>query len=54
MLSRDSPSLGWLNYWSAATARVIGRPDPPHDADLLSRSRCTATGGWIRLKDAPL
>jgi hypothetical protein len=47
--------LGWLNYWSAAAARAIGFPDPARDADLLSRSRRTATGGWIvRLTDAPL
>ncbi len=27
----------------------------PHDAELLSRSRRTATGGWVvRLTDAPL
>ncbi|MBZ4418661.1 DUF5953 family protein [Myxococcus sp. RHSTA-1-4] len=47
--------LGWLNYWSAATAQAIGFPDPARDADLLSRSRRTATGGWVvRLTDAPL
>ncbi len=47
--------LGWLNYWSAAAARAIGFPDPARDAELLSRSRRTATGGWVvRLTDAPL
>ena len=47
--------LGWLNYWSAAAARAIGFPDPARDADLLSRSRRTATGGWVvRLTDVPL
>jgi len=47
--------LGWLNYWSAATAQAIGFPDPARDAELLSRSRRTATGGWVvRLTDAPL
>ncbi|NTX07760.1 MULTISPECIES: DUF5953 family protein [Myxococcus] len=47
--------LGWLNYWSAATARAIGFPDPARDADLLLRARHTATGGWVvRLTDAPL
>ncbi|NTX67504.1 hypothetical protein HUA74_43335 [Myxococcus sp. CA051A] len=47
--------LGWLNYWSAATARTIGFPDPALDADLLFRARRTATGGWVvRLTDAPL
>ncbi|WP_370643907.1 DUF5953 family protein [Myxococcus sp. RHSTA-1-4] len=47
--------LGWLNYWSATTARAIGFPDPTRDAELLSRARRTATGGWIvRLTEAPL
>jgi hypothetical protein len=60
-LPEDIPSpelphyLGWLNYWSAAAARVLRFPDPARDADLLSRSRRTATGGWVvRLTDAPL
>jgi len=47
--------LGWLNYWSAAAAQAIGFPDPARDADLLSRSRRTATGGWVvRLTETPL
>jgi hypothetical protein len=47
--------LGWVNYWSAAAARIIGFPDPARDGDLLSRARRTATGGWVvRLTDAPL
>jgi hypothetical protein len=47
--------LGWLNYWSDAAARAIGFPDPARDADLLSRSRRTASGGWVvQLTDAPL
>jgi uncharacterized protein DUF5953 len=47
--------LGWMNYWSAATARVLGFPNPSRDVDLLSRARRTATGGWvIRLTEAPL
>jgi hypothetical protein len=47
--------LGWLNYWSAAAARAIRFPDPARDADLLSRSRRTSTGGWlVRLTEAPL
>ncbi len=60
-LPRDIPApeiphfLGWLNYWSAAAARALGFPDPARDAELLSRSRCTATGGWVvRLTEAPL
>ncbi|MFP2926980.1 DUF5953 family protein, partial [Pyxidicoccus sp. 3LG] len=39
--------LGWLNYWSAAAARAIGFPDPARDAELLSRARRTASGGWV-------
>jgi len=47
--------LGWLNYWSAASARAIGFPDPARDADLLSRARRTASGGWVvQLTDTPL
>jgi uncharacterized protein DUF5953 len=47
--------LGWLNYWSVAAARAIGFPDPVRDAELLSRARRTATGGWIvRLTETPL
>ncbi|HYO54161.1 DUF5953 family protein [Archangium sp.] len=47
--------LGWLNYWSDAAARAIGFPDLARDAELLSRARRTATGGWVvRLTDAPL
>jgi len=47
--------LEWLNYWFVAAAQAIGFPDPLRDADLLSRARRTATGGWIvRLSDAPL
>ncbi len=47
--------LGWLNYWSPAAAEVIGFPDPARDAELLSRSRRTATGGWVvQLTEAPL
>ncbi|CAM4067096.1 hypothetical protein G4177_07945 [Corallococcus sp. ZKHCc1 1396] len=47
--------LGWLNYWSSATASVIGFPDPARDLDLLSRARRTAMGGWVvRLTNEPL
>ncbi|SEM33163.1 hypothetical protein SAMN05444354_11519 [Stigmatella aurantiaca] len=47
--------LGWMNYWSAATARCMGFPDPARDTDLLARSRRTEAGGWIaQLTDAPL
>ena len=47
--------LGWVNYWSAAAARAIGFPDPSRDAELLSRARRTASGGWVvQLTEAPL
>jgi len=47
--------LGWLNYWSADSARSIGFPDPARDAELLSRARRTPTGGWVvSLTEAPL
>ncbi len=47
--------LGWLNYWSAAAAKAIQFPDPARDAELLSRSRRTASGGWVaQLTEAPL
>ncbi|NRD53495.1 DUF5953 family protein [Corallococcus exiguus] len=47
--------LGWLNYWSAAAAEAIGFPDPTRDAELLTRARRTASGGWIvQLTDTPL
>lgn len=47
--------LGWMNYWSATTARSLGFPDPSRDEDLLSRSRSTETGAWVvQLTDAPL
>ena len=56
MRSPEIPGhLGWLCYWSAASARIIGFPDPARDAELLSRSRRTASGGWVvRLTDEPL
>ena len=47
--------LGWLNYWSAAAAKVIGFPAPERDAELLERARRTSSGGWVvQLTDAPL
>lgn len=39
--------LGWLNYWSATAARAIGFPDAVRDEELLSRTRRTASGGWV-------
>jgi hypothetical protein len=47
--------LGWLNYWSAESARALEFPAPTRDADLLSRAQRTETNGWVvRLTDAPL
>ena len=56
MASPEIPHhLGWLNYWSAAAAQALGFPDPARDAELLSRARRTASGGWVvQLTDAPL
>ncbi|RKH64666.1 hypothetical protein D7W81_18140 [Corallococcus aberystwythensis] len=47
--------LGWLNYWSAATAHAIGFPDAARDAEWMSRAQRTATGGWIvQITETPL
>ncbi|AFE03352.1 hypothetical protein COCOR_00224 [Corallococcus coralloides DSM 2259] len=47
--------LGWVNYWSAATVQRLGFPDPKRDAELMTRSRSTAFGGWVvKLTDTPL
>ena len=47
--------LGWVNYWSAATAQTLRFPDPARDAELLSRARRTATGAWlVQLTETPL
>lgn len=47
--------LGWVNYWSAATVQRLGFPDASRDAELLTRSRGTALGGWlVKLTDTPL
>ncbi|MFY2564137.1 DUF5953 family protein [Corallococcus terminator] len=47
--------LGWVNFWSAASAQAIGFPDPARDAELLTRARRTPSGGWVvKLTDAPL
>jgi hypothetical protein len=47
--------LGWLNYWSAATAQAIGFPDSARDAELLSRARRTPSSGWVvQITEAPL
>ncbi|HET9450241.1 MAG TPA: DUF5953 family protein, partial [Aggregicoccus sp.] len=47
-------SLGWLNYWSAATAHWLGFPDEARDAEWLSRSTRTPAGAWVwRLTEQP-
>src|ERR1043165_5132645 len=47
--------LSWINYWSATTVRRLGFPDPDRDAELLTRSRRTASGAWVvKLTDEPL
>ncbi len=46
---------GACHNGTAAAAQAIGFPDLARDADLLSRSRRTASGGWVvQLTDAPL
>lgn len=48
-------SLGWLNYWSEATARWLGFPEPARDAEWLARATRTPAGAWVlRLTDEPL
>jgi hypothetical protein len=55
---RDDPlvpqRLGWINFWSAATAARLGFPDDSRDADLLPRSREVAGAWTVRLTDDPL
>jgi hypothetical protein len=47
--------LGWPNYWSAAAAQAIGFPEFARDAELLTRARRTASGGWVvQFTNAPL
>lgn len=47
--------LGWINSWSAATARLLGFPDSSRDSEWLPRARRTPGGGWLlQLTDAPL
>ncbi|MBM0104870.1 hypothetical protein JM946_08925 [Steroidobacter sp. S1-65] len=47
--------LGWSNYWSEATARWLGFPDPDRDRELLQRSQRTAGGAWlVRTTHEPL
>lgn len=49
--SLDGPEvpgwLGWANYWSQATCRRIGFPDPTRHAELLQRARPADGGGWV-------
>ncbi|MCP3164930.1 DUF5953 family protein [Myxococcus qinghaiensis] len=47
--------LGWINYWSAATAQLLGFPSPTLDSEWLPRARRTHGGGWLlQLTDEPL
>nr|WP_228530847.1 MULTISPECIES: DUF5953 family protein [Myxococcaceae] len=49
------PSIGWLNYWSDATAQWLGFPDPARDAEWLARAHRTPAGAWLlQLTEAPL
>lgn len=48
LLAHEQPEiLGWLNYWSAATCRFVGFPDPARDQRLLRHSCQTPGGGWL-------
>jgi hypothetical protein len=48
-------TLGWLNYWSEATARWLGFPDASRDAEWLARSDRTPAGAWVwRVTEEPL
>ena len=47
--------IGWISYFSAATARFFDFPNGPRDAEWLAREFTTPTGAWlIRLTDEPL
>ncbi|MCE9672305.1 DUF5953 family protein [Myxococcus stipitatus] len=47
--------LGWINFWSAATARALGFPDATRDSEWLARAKRTGAGGWVvQLTDTPL
>jgi hypothetical protein len=47
--------LGWINYFSAPTATILGFPDAERDAAWLRRARRTDAGAWlVRLTDEPL
>lgn len=46
--SNEQPEiLCWLNYWSAATCRFVGFPDPEKDERLLRHSYQTPGGAWL-------
>jgi len=48
------PSIGWINYWSADTARWLGFPDEARDGEWIARSIRTPSGGWVlRLTEQP-
>ena len=39
--------LGWINYWPAPAAALLGFPDPDRDAEWLPYSTKLDDGGWI-------
>lgn len=53
--SPEIPStVGWLNYWSSDTARVLGFPDMARDNEWLEKCTATTSGGWLlKLTDEP-
>jgi hypothetical protein len=52
---RDPSGFGWLNYWSAETARALGFPGSGADERWFAEARRSSIGGWIlRLTRSPL
>jgi hypothetical protein len=48
-------TLGWLNYWSAATVEWLGFPDASLDTEWLSRAQQLKNGAWlVSLTEEPL
>lgn len=47
--------LGWLNYWSAETAAILGFPDAAKDSRILPLCRQLSDGAWlVKFTDEPL
>jgi Family of unknown function (DUF5953) len=47
--------FGWLNYWSAETARALGFPDGGTNAHWFAGARRSTNGAWLlKLTELPL